>query len=73
MYAIRSYYEYRKSRGLIALDLIASKDILKTWQITDLTDIEPFTIVFFNGNELYQLQWDEFEKSTQNLDRNNFV
>ncbi len=62
--------KYRKSRGLIALDLIASKDILKTWQITDLTDIEPFTIVFFNGNELYQLQWDEFEKSTQNLDQN---
>lgn len=62
--------KYRKSRGLIALDLIASESILETWKTTDLTDIEPFTIVLFDGNALYQLQWNEIEKSILHLDIN---
>lgn len=59
---------YRKSRGLIVLDLIATKDILTSWENIDLNDIEPFTIVLTVADRLYQLQWDEVIKSSKELD-----
>lgn len=62
--------EYKKSRGLIVLDLISSKNILISWNQIDLNSIEPFTLVVFQNNELYQLQWNEIEKSTTHLDKN---
>ena len=34
---------YRKSRGLIVLDLMGSDSPLQTWQTIDLDNIEPFT------------------------------
>lgn len=58
---------YRKSRGIIALEIIASSNSLSYWNNLDLIDIEPFTIVFFEENQLYQLQWNEHEKSCQKL------
>lgn len=60
---------YKKSRGLILLDLISSKSILNNWSEIDLENIEPFTLVVFENNELYQLQWNELEKSTIHLDK----
>ena len=59
---------YRKSRGLIVLDLISAKDSIKEWEKMDLNQIEPFTIILFYDNQLYQLQWNEFEKSSIKLD-----
>lgn len=59
---------YRKSRGIIVLDLISSINPFLEWKNIDLKNIEPFTIVYFNGEKLYQLQWNEFEKSTLELD-----
>jgi len=59
---------YRKSRGLIVLDLISSNSPLEEWNSIDLVDIEPFTIVLFQDKKLYQLRWNEVEKSTLNLD-----
>ncbi len=59
---------YRKSRGLIVLDLISSKNPLIEWNTIDLQNIEPFTIVCFNEEKLFQLQWNEIEKSTIELD-----
>src|SRR5215203_4046611 len=35
---------YRKSRGLILLDILASHDLLQTFQTIDLENIEPFTL-----------------------------
>lgn len=61
---------YRKSRGLIVLDLISSNSPIEEWNLIDLSDIEPFTIVLFQNKELYQLRWNEVEKSTLNLDVN---
>ncbi len=58
---------YRKSRGLIVLELIASESTLNFWKIIDLTEIEPFTIVLFENNKLFQLQWNEIEKSKEEL------
>ncbi len=62
--------EYRKSRGLIVLDLIAANNPLLEWENIDLNAIEPFTIVLFYHQKLYQLQWNELEKSTIIFDEN---
>lgn len=60
---------YRKSRGIIVLDLISSKNPCLEWETIDLNNIEPFTIVHYNGEKLFQLQWNEIEKSTLELDK----
>ena len=61
---------YRKSRGLIVLELISVENSLQYWESVDLTDIEPFTIVLFENNKLLQLQWNEIEKSIEEKDKN---
>ncbi len=61
---------YKKSRGLIVLDLISSDSPIEEWNTIDLFGIEPFTIVLFQDKKLYQLRWNEVEKSTLNLDIN---
>lgn len=61
---------YRKSRGLIVLDLISADSPIQEWNSIDLSEIEPFTIVLFQEGKLYQLRWNEIEKSTLNLDVN---
>jgi len=60
---------YRKSRGLIVLDLISSNNPLAELNTIDLHEIEPFTIVFYNSEKLVELQWNEVEKSTLELDK----
>jgi len=62
---------YRKSRGLIVLDMISSESPIDFWTAIDLDDIEPFTIVLYQNTELYQLRWDGVEKETAQLDSNN--
>jgi uncharacterized protein with NRDE domain len=59
---------YRKSRGLIVLDIISSNSPIEEWKTIDLLNIEPFTLVLFQDSKLYQLRWNEIEKSTINLD-----
>ncbi|WP_438967086.1 NRDE family protein [Flavobacterium sp.] len=61
---------YKKSRGIIVLDLITSNDIILEWDTINLEDIEPFTIVLFTCDKLYELQWDETEKKNKELDIN---
>jgi uncharacterized protein with NRDE domain len=55
---------YKKSRGLIVLDLIATKSPISEWETIDLSGIEPFTLVLFQKNKLYQLRWNEINKET---------
>lgn len=59
---------YRKSRGLIVLELIATYSPILEWESIDLNGIEPFTIVLFQDEKLYQLRWNEIEKETIQLD-----
>jgi uncharacterized protein with NRDE domain len=59
---------YRKSRGLIFVDLLSSPDLLLSFQATDLRKIEPFTIVYWNGQELYELRWDAEKRFILQLD-----
>ncbi|UPT69565.1 MAG: NRDE family protein [Flavobacterium sp. JAD_PAG50586_2] len=58
---------YRKSRGLIVLELISSESVIEEWLKIDLENIEPFTLVLFEDEALYQLRWNETEKSTLEL------
>lgn len=58
---------YKKSRGLITLEICSAKDVLQQWQVIDLKTIEPFTLVIFFDKKLYQLRWDGDKKTTQEL------
>jgi uncharacterized protein with NRDE domain len=59
---------YRKSRGIILLELISSLSPIESWENINLNDIEPFTIVLFESQKLYQLRWNQIEKETIILD-----
>lgn len=59
---------YRKSRGLIVLDIIGSICPLTSWTSIDLDNIEPFTLVLLQDKKLYQLRWNGTEKSTLPLE-----
>jgi uncharacterized protein with NRDE domain len=60
---------YRKSRGLILLDLIGSDNPIEEWKNIDLENIEPFTIVYFDGENLVQWQWNSIEKTTKEFNK----
>lgn len=59
---------YRRSRGLIVLDLIGTQSVFQTWKDINLENIEPFTLVSYENQHLQQLRWDGFTKETLNLD-----
>lgn len=61
---------YRKSRGLIVLDLISKDSPITAWNTIDLTKIEPFTLMLFENKKLYQLRWNEIEKEKVILNEN---
>ncbi len=65
----RAAAAYRKSRGLILLDLLDAADILSAWKGIDLTDIEPFTLLHYSPEgKLWEWIWDGNKKSTSQLD-----
>lgn len=59
---------YRKSRGLVVLDVISSFSPKDFWNDIDLENIEPFTLVLFQNKMLFQLRWNGKEKETTPLD-----
>ncbi|WP_418262050.1 NRDE family protein [Flavobacterium faecale] len=61
---------YRKSRGVIVLEIIGSSSPIEFWNQIDLENIEPFTLVLYQEEKLYQLRWDETNKETLFLDTN---
>ena len=60
--------DYRKSRGLIVLDMISSLSPKDFWNEIDLENIEPFTLVLFQSNLLFQMRWNGIDKETIPLD-----
>lgn len=60
---------YRKSRGLILLDLINSASPYQSFIDIDLDNIEPFTAVIWDDNRLYECRWDSKNKSEREKDR----
>jgi hypothetical protein len=59
---------YRKSRGLIVTELLASDVPVFEWSFIDMVDIEPFTLVVWSDNKLFELVWDGSEKHRKRLD-----
>lgn len=62
--------DYRKSRGIIVLDVIDKENIFKSLELIDLENIEPFTLVIFQKNELTEFRWNGTEKHFKKLDIN---
>ena len=60
--------DYRKSRGIIVLDLINKENVFKSLELIDLQNIEPFTLVIFQQNKLAEFRWDGTEKHFKKLD-----
>ena len=53
---------YRKSRGLIVAELLASNLPVADWNLMDMQDVEPYTLVVWNEGNLFQLVWDGTHK-----------
>ncbi|PWA04466.1 NRDE family protein [Flavobacterium psychrotolerans] len=65
---------YRKSRGLIVLDIISSDFSLMIWESINLNNIEPFTLVLYQTQKLYQLRWDGLEKELVQInEKQNYI
>ncbi len=65
---------YRKSRGLILLDIISGENPYSFFMEMDLQKIEPFTVVLFESGILYELKWDGISKYETRLNsENNFI
>lgn len=62
--------DYRKSRGLVAIDFMIADDIVYAVENYDLADVEPFTVVIADWNttlKFYELVWDGAEKHFKEL------
>ena len=63
-------FHYRKSRGLIVLDVISHDSPRVFWDVINLDNIEPFTLVLYQEKRLFQLRWNGLEKESIELDIN---
>jgi Transport and Golgi organisation 2 len=61
---------YRKSRGLVLLDLISAPSPADVFEATDFTFIEPFTVILFENKNLYSGKWDGQMKWLESLSAN---
>lgn len=59
---------YLKSRGIIVSELLLSLMPVVDWQLMDLDNIEPFTLVVWSDNNLFELIWDGNEKHKKRMD-----
>ena len=59
---------YRRSRGLIVLELLYDKSPVQGFLQSDLENIEPFTMIFFEKSKLFAGRWDGGNKNLQGLD-----
>ncbi len=60
---------YRKSRGLILLEIIEAGDPFAFFTKLDLDNIEPFTVILYQPGSLHELRWDgnnKYEKLLSN-------
>lgn len=59
---------YRRSRGLILLEIAEAEGPLPFFNSLSLHQIEPFTIVLYQPGSLHELRWDGHEKHEKMLD-----
>ncbi|MBC6489859.1 NRDE family protein [Flavihumibacter stibioxidans] len=61
-------YPYRKSRGLVFLDIAATDNLFEGFESVSLENIEPFTIVLFQDGMLQENRWDGSRKHSRFMD-----
>lgn len=54
---------YRKSRGLVLLDMVETADALGSFNTMNLENIEPFTVVLYQQEVLYELRWNGLHRT----------
>ncbi len=59
---------YRKSRGLILLEIIEADEPLSFFKTINLDNIEPFTVVLYHFGLLHELRWDGNDRHEKALD-----
>ena len=59
---------YKKSRGLIVAELLKSVFPIVEWSMIDMEGVEPYTLIAWSENNLYQLTWDGTIKHRSALD-----
>ncbi|HVU54520.1 MAG TPA: NRDE family protein [Puia sp.] len=59
---------YRKSRGLVFLEIIHAAAPLDHFGRMDLKDIEPFTLILFINNVLLECRWDGEQRYIRELE-----
>lgn len=59
---------YRKSRGLVLLELIDHPEPFSAFLSMDFDNIEPFTAVVWNEPRLFECRWDGEQKHVLQLD-----
>lgn len=60
--------KYAMSRGRVLLHIIAESNPEAQFGKMDLSQIEPFTLIFFDGNHLVELRWDGAAKYRKELE-----
>lgn len=53
---------YRKSRGLLVKEMLATTEPVMFWQHLNLVGIEPFSLVVWENDSLNELVWDGHHK-----------
>lgn len=58
---------YRISRGVLFLEVLSANHPAWTFSKIDLAGIEPFTLILFEKNSLYEFRWDGSERYCKQL------
>ena len=58
---------YRKSRGVLFLEVLSADHPAWAFSKMDLMGIEPFTLVLFENGSLYEFRWDGTERYCKQL------
>ncbi len=58
---------YKRSRGLILLDVLSAEHPSYSFTKTDLAGIEPFTLVLLESGSLYEFRWDGSNRHCKQL------
>ena len=61
---------YLKSRGLIVTELLQAAMPVVEWNLMDMEEIEPFTLIVWSEGHLFQLVWDGEKKHRIRVDEN---
>ncbi|MEO1013032.1 MAG: NRDE family protein [Bacteroidota bacterium] len=60
---------YRKSRGLLVLEIISAESPIDLVREMDLGKIEPFTLIIYGDSRLWEFRWDYGRKHLKQLNR----